>query len=123
MLRILILLAIIVALFLALPLTPAVAWSSIPFLLLGALFFDAYRRGRRLLLARKEEGREDSAVDASRFFAGMMLFNAVWLGLSGGPAAADGAYAHGLEGGTEFGGLDGGGFESGGGDGGAAGGL
>lgn len=118
-LRILILLAIIVALFLALPPTPAVAWSSIPFLLLGALFLDAYRRGRRLLLARNPDGEEtDPAVDASRFVAGMMLFHAVWIGLgSNASAAADGAYAHGMDGGAGVGGFDAGGFDSGGGDG------
>lgn len=124
-LRIVILLAIIAALFLALPPTPAVAWSSVPFLLLAALFFDAYRRGRRLLLARKAEESEDMAVGTSRFLAGMMLFNAVWIGLDGNAAAmADGAYdAHGMDGGAGLGGLDVGGFDSGGSDGGAGGGL
>jgi uncharacterized membrane protein YgcG len=119
-LRILILVAIIVALFLALPPTPAVAWSSVPFVLLAALLFDAYRRGRRLLLARQAEEKPDGAVDASHFLAGMMLFNAVWLGLDGGASAADGAYAHGLDG--DFGaGFDAGGFGSDGGDSGAGG--
>lgn len=123
-LRIVILLAIIVALFLALPATPAVAWSSVPFLLLAALLFDAYRHGRRLLLARKAEESEDTAVETSRFLAGVMLFNAVWIGLDGNAAAmADGAYAHGMDGGASLGGLDVGGFDSGGGDGGVGGGL
>ena len=119
MLRILILLAIIVALFLVLPAAPAMAWSSVPFLLLSALLFDAYRRGRRLLLARQAEEKPDGAVDASRFIAGMMLFNAVWLGLDGGSSAADGAYVHGLDGGLGAG-FDAGGFDSGG-DGGSGG--
>jgi len=123
-LRLLILLAIIVVLFLALPPTPAVAWSSIPFLLLAALFFDAYRRGRRLLLARRAEGKTDSLVDSSRFLAGMMLFHAVWVGMSSNaPAMADGLDAHGMDGG-DFGGFDAGGFDSGGGsDGGMGGSL
>ena len=60
MVRILVLLAIIVALFLLLPPTPAVAWSSVPFLLLAALLFDAYRRGRHLLLKRKADGRQEA---------------------------------------------------------------
>jgi hypothetical protein len=121
-LRILILLAIIVALFLALPPTPAVAWSSVPFLLLAALLFDAYRRGRRLLLARREEEEgTDLAVDASRWIAGAMLLNAVWLGMSGG-AAADGMHAHGMDG-AGFAGFDAGGMDSGGDAGGAGGGL
>jgi hypothetical protein len=120
-LRILILLAIIVALFLALPPTPAVAWSSVPFLLLAALLFDAYRRGRRLLLARREEEGTDLAVDVSRWIAGAMLLNAVWLGMSGG-AAADGMHAHGMDG-AGFAGFDAGGMDSGGDAGGAGGGL
>ncbi len=106
--RILILLAIIGALFLLLPPTPALAWSSVPFLLLAALFVDAYRSGRRQLLKR-EEGEEatDTAVQASRLFAGLMLFDAVWLGLSGDAAAmTDSAALHGMDGGADLGGLD-----------------
>jgi uncharacterized membrane protein YgcG len=115
-LRLLVLLAIIVALFLALPPTAAVAWSSVPFLLLAALLFDAYRRGRRLLLARKAaEPAADAMADASRFLAGAMLLNAVWAGLAVGASATDGIYAHGLDGGFDPGGFDSGG----GGDGGA----
>ena len=53
--RILILLAMIGGLFLLLPPTPALAWSSVPFLLLTALFVDAYRAGRRQLLQREGE--------------------------------------------------------------------
>jgi len=117
-LRILILLAIIVALFLALPPTPAVAWSSVPFLLLAALFFDAYRRGRRRLLAREDEDKRDALVDGSRFVMGMMMFHAVWVGLGAGQgAAADGMHAHGM-GGGDLGGFDGGfdgGIDAGGG--------
>lgn len=123
-LRILILVAIIVALFLALPPTPAVAWSSVPFLLLAALLFDAYRRGRRLLLARREEEGADAAADASRWIAGAMLLNAVWLGMSGTSGAmADGAHVYGMDGGAGFAGFDAGGMDSGGDAGGAGGGL
>lgn len=114
MLRLLILLAIIVALFLALPPVPAAAWSSVPFLLLAALLFDAYRRGRRLLLARRADEPSDTAADTSRMIAGMMLFSAVWTGLSG-HASADGAYMHGLDGGFDAGGFDAGGGGDGGG--------
>ena len=106
--RILILLAIIGALFLLLPPTPALAWSSVPFLLLAALFVDAYRSGRRQLLKREEgEAEADTAVQASRLFAGLMLFDAVWLGLSGNAAAmTDGMALHGMDGGADLGGLD-----------------
>ena len=48
--RILILLAIIGTLFLLLPPTPALAWSSVPFLLLAALF------GYQLLLRYNHRG-------------------------------------------------------------------
>ncbi len=113
MLRPFILLAIIAAFFLALPPVPAAAWSSVPFLLLAALLFDAYRRGRRLLLARKAADPGDDA-DPSRLLAGMMLFSAVWAGLSGPSAAADTAHMHGLDAGFDPGRID-----AGGGDGGA----
>ena len=125
MLRILVLLAIIIALFVALPPTPAVAWSSVPFLLLGALFFDAYRRGRRLLLAREKDEKGDKydpLVDGSRFVMGMMIFHAVWVGIGAGQgAAADGLHAHGMDGagGGDLAGYDGG-FDSGGDAGGGA---
>jgi hypothetical protein len=105
--RILVLLAIIAALFLALPPTPAMAWSSVPFLLLGALFIDAYRSGRRQLLSRESGAGADTVVQASRLFAGMMLFDAVWLGLSGNASAmADSMSVHGMDGGADLGGLD-----------------
>lgn len=115
MLRILVLLAIIIALFLALPPTPAVAWSSVPFLLLAALFFDAYRRGRRKLLAREGEDKRDELVEGTRMVAGIMMFHAVWVGLgSGSGAMADGMHAHGMDGaGADMGGFDGG-FDAGG---------
>lgn len=113
--RILILLAIIVGLFLLLPPTPAVAWSSVPFLLLAASFVDAYRIGRRQLLKREAAEETDTAVQASRLFAGVMLFDAVWLGLSGNAAAmADPAALHGLDAGADFGGLDASGLDMGG---------
>jgi len=121
-LRILVLLAIIIALFLALPTTPAVAWSSVPFLLLGALFFDAYRRGRRLLLMRKDDEKRDELVDGSRFVMGMMIFHAVWVGMGSSGAMAGGAHMHGMDagGGADLAGFDGG-FDAGGGDGGGMG--
>lgn len=122
MLRIFVLLAIIVALFLILPPTPAVAWSSVPFLLLAALFFDAYRRGRRLLLARKAAGgAEDPLIEGTRWIGGIMLFHAVWTGLGSGGAMADGMHAHGMDAGADFGGFDAGGIDAGGGDGGMGG--
>jgi hypothetical protein len=123
--RILVLLAIIIALFVFLPPTPAVAWSSVPFLLLGALFFDAYRRGRRLLLAREKDEKRDELVDGSRFVMGMMIFHAVWVGIGAGQgAAADGLHAHGMDvgGGADLAGFDGG-FDAGGDAGGGAGGF
>ena len=126
--RILILLAIIVALFLILPPTPAMAWSSVPFLLLAALFFDAYRRGRRLLLARDTAATEDPLVEGTRWIGGLMLFHAVWTGIGSSGAMADGMHAHGLDAGmgADFGdiggGIDGGGFDAGG-DGGMGGGI
>ncbi len=125
MLRICILLAIIVALFLVLPPTPAMAWSSVPFLLLAALFFDAYRRGRRLLLARDTAATEDPLVEGTRWIGGLMLFHAVWTGIGSTGAMADGMHGHGLDAGmgADFGGgIDGGGFDAGS-DGGMGGGI
>jgi hypothetical protein len=125
-LRILVLLAIIAGLFLVLPPTPAAAWSSVPFLLLAALFFDAYRRGRRLLLAGKPAGvAEDPLIEGTRWIGGLMLFHTVWAGLGSSGAMADGMYAHGMDAGmgADVGGLDAGGFDAGGGDGGMGGGL
>jgi len=124
-LRICILLAIIVALFLVLPPTPAMAWSSVPFLLLAALFFDAYRRGRRLLLARDTAATEDPLVEGTRWIGGLMLFHAVWTGIGSTGAMADGLHGHGLDAGmgADFGGgIDGGGFDAGS-DGGMGGGI
>jgi len=125
MLRILVLLAIIAVLFLILPPTPAVAWSSVPFLLLGALLFDAYRRGRYLLLKRKTDGTDDPLVEGTRWIGGIMLFSAVWAGLGSTGAMADGGYAHGMDAGlgADFGGIDGGGFDAGGDGGGMGGGI
>lgn len=123
MLRIFVLLAIIVALFLVLPPTPAMAWSSVPFLLLGALFFDAYRRGRRILLARKDDEKRDELVEGSRLVMGVMMFHAVWVGVgAGSDVAADGYHAHGMDGGGDLSGLDSG-FDSGGDAGGGTGGF
>ena len=127
MLRILVLLAIIAALFLILPPTPAMAWSSVPFLLLAALFFDAYRRGRGLLLARKASD-EDPLIEGTRWIGGLVLFHAVWTGLGSSGAMADGMHMHGMDagmgadvGGLGGGGLDAGGIDAGGGDGGMGG--
>jgi len=125
-LRILVLLAIIAVLFLVLPPTPAAAWSSVPFLLLAALFFDAYRRGRGLLLARKASD-EDPLIEGTRWIGGLMLFHAVWTGLGSSSAMADGMYAHGMDAGMGAdagglgGGFDAGGIDAGGGDGGMGG--
>jgi hypothetical protein len=109
-LRICILLAIIVALFLILPPTPAMAWSSVPFLLLAALFFDAYRRGRRLLLARDTAATEDPLVEGTRWIGGLMLFHAVWTGIGSTGAMADGMPMHGMDAGmgADLGGIGGG---------------
>lgn len=125
MLRILVLLAIIVALFVFLPPTPAVAWSSVPFLLLAALFFDAYRRGRRLLLRREAEAKDDPLIEGTRWIGGIMIVHAVWTGLGAtGPAMADGAHLHGMDAGAgmggDFGGFDAGGIDAGGDGGGGA---
>lgn len=113
--RLLILLAIIVALFLVLPPAPAMAWSSVPFLLLAALFFDAYRRGRRLLLNREADGKDDALADGARWIGGLMLVNAVWTGLGSSGALADGMHWHGPDAGmgADFGGVDAGSPDSG----------
>jgi uncharacterized membrane protein YgcG len=119
-LRLLVLLAIIIALFIFLPPTPAVAWSSVPFLLLSAALFDAYRRGRRLLLRREAAAKEeDPLIEGTRWIGGLMIFHAVWTGLgASGPAMADGAYVHGTDAGAgiggDLGGMHGGGIDAGG---------
>jgi hypothetical protein len=123
--RLLVLLAIIVALFLILPPTPAVAWSSVPFILLAASFFDAYRRGRRLLLAREADAKDDPLVEGTRWVGGIMLFHAVWTGLGTTGAMADGAQMHGMDAGMagDLGGFDAGGIDAGGMDAGGDGGM
>lgn len=120
MLRIFVLLGIIVALFLTLPATPAAFWSSIPFILLAVLFVEAYRRGRRLLLARKEEGKRDELFESTRLIAGLFIFHTIWVGLGHGVGAEsqamDGYGMHGGAGG-DMGHYDSGGFDGGGGGG------
>lgn len=120
MVKLVALIAAIIALFVFLPTMPAAIWSAIPMLLLFGLMFDAHRRGKRLLA--KQGMKEDTLVETSRMIGYVAMFHVMWVGFQGGDAAAGqdgmgGDYA----GGADLGGFDGG-FDGGGGGGGDAGG-
>ena len=118
MAKLLILIAIIAGLYVFLPPMPATFWAAVPMLLVISVFFDAFRRGRRILAQRDEKA---AAMDnASQVFAGILIFHAVWAGLNGPDPAATHSGVHGH--GGDMGGFDGGGFDGGGGVGGGDGG-
>lgn len=86
MLRLVVLVAILVAIFVYVPYPAALFWAAIPGLMLITWLFEVQRRGRRLLAKSK---KYDAMDEASRLAAGMILFHGVWLGLTSGQAGAE----------------------------------
>ncbi len=113
MMKLIALIAVVIALFIFLPTTPAAVWSIVPLLLVFGLMFDAYRRGKRILA--RQRMKEDTLVETTRMIGYVAIFHVLWVGLHGNDAqaGAGGDYA----GGADIGGFDGG-FDGGGGGGG-----
>ncbi len=119
MLRLVVLVAALIAIFVYVAFPAALFWAAIPGLLLFTWLFEAGRRGRRLLAKRK---KYDAMDEASRLAAGMIIFHGVWLGLTSGQAGAEPMSGEGMvnvdPGFSGFDGDMGGGGDGGGGGGG-----
>lgn len=107
------------AMFWLLPLGFAFAGGLLLALLLAAKVRDAVIRGRRLVIARRDEKTDEDAEAQKARARDDTFFYAMWIGLTvAGPAHSDGGYMD--HHGGDFGGDIGGGFD-GGGDGGGGG--